>query len=171
MKTARKHTVVSNKSLLAKILLTLVRYGKTQLLLVVLITAISWVVLALLGVRFALLLAVLTGALAVVPFFGMLVSTFIVSLVAIFDGAMFLPNVSPIFEGIVLLVVYGLFNFVIDYFLSPYLTGKITNIHPIILIVSVMLGTMLFGLLGAVFVVPALLVVKTVLEYYRKKGR
>lgn len=161
--------VVSNKSLLAEIFLTLIRFGKTQLLLVILITAISWVVLTLLGVRFALLLAVLTGALAVVPIFGMPLSTLIVSLVAIFDGAIFLQNVSPIFEGIVLLVVYGLFNFVIDYFLSPYLTGKITNIHPIILIVSVMLGTMLFGLLGAVFVVPVLLVVKTTLDHVLKK--
>lgn len=171
MNPVRKHTVVPNKSLLSEILFTLVRYGKSQLLLVILITAISWAVLSLLGVRFALLLAVMTGALAVVPFFGMPLTTLIVSLVAIFDGTIFLQNVSPIFEGVVLFVVYGLLNIVIDYVLSPYLTGKITNIHPIILIISVIVATTLFGLLGAVFVVPGLLVVKTILDHYRKKGR
>jgi len=170
MNQVRAHTIVSKKNLLKDILHTIVRYGKTQLLLAILITIVIWIVLSLLGIRFALFLAVLSGALGVVPVIGMAIASLIVGLVAIVDGARFLPNVSVVFEGLVIFVLYGLLNFVIDYFLSPYLTGKITNIHPIILIVSVMVSTMLFGLPGAILVTPILLVIKTILDQYQKKG-
>lgn len=155
-------------SLSQKIAHVLVVYVKTQLVLMLTVAAASWVLLTLIGVQFPLLLAIMTGSLSVVPVLGMTVAGIIVSAVAIFDAIRFLPDASVLFEGVVLIIAYGLLNFVIDYFLSPYLVGQSSGVHPVMLLVFVMIGTFVFGLWGAFFTVPVVLVVKTIAAHYIK---
>ena len=56
----------------------LVTYAKTQLLLIAVVTLVSWMILSTLGVQFALLLALMTGAASVIPILGMLAAGIIV---------------------------------------------------------------------------------------------
>lgn len=168
MKQHKTHREISQNTVLDDILHTLVKYGKTQLLLVFLITVVTWIVLSLLGIRYSFLLAVLTGALSVVPVVGMLIASCIASLVAIVDGIRFLEHIPVFVEGLVVFAIYGLLNFSTDYFLSPYLIGSTTNIHPLMLLIGVIIATALFGLPGAILVTPILLVSKTILDHYRQ---
>lgn len=153
------------RTLTQKIVSVLAGYAKSQLLIMIAVTVVSWITLSMLQVRYALLLAVVTGALSAVPVLGMLTSAVIAGLVAIFDGARFL-NGPAFFEGIALLLVYVILNFLIDTFLSPYLIGKISNIHPFILFLSVLAGSAVFGISGAVFAVPFMLIAGTVITHY-----
>jgi len=158
----------SRASLTQKITRVLTAYIKTQLVLMLMVTAASWILLVLIGVQFPLLLAIMTGSLSVVPVLGMTVAGIIVSAVAVFDGIRFLPDLSVLLEGVVVVVAYGLLNFVIDYFLSPYLVSKSSGVHPVMLLVFVIIGTFVFGVWGAFFTVPVILVVKTVTSHYLK---
>lgn len=168
MKKVTKHKALTKSQTLSqKIVHALILYTKTQLLLAILISTASWILLSLLGVRFALLLAILTGVLSVIPVFGNAISAIAVALVATFDGARFLPNLPEILEGVSVLIIYGVLNISIDYFLSPYLTGKLTKVHPLLLLLAVIAGTIFFGIPGALFAVPVVLVVKTVLNHYK----
>ncbi len=167
MKKPRKHV---KKSLSQKIMDVLVTYAKTQLLLIAVVTLVSLMILSKLGVQFALLLALMTGAASVIPILGMLTAGIIVSLVAIFDASRFLPAIPGVFEGLVILVIYALMNAAIDYFLSPYLIGKSTKVNPLLLLVLVLIGTSVFGMWGALLTIPATLVVKTVGEHYGESG-
>ncbi len=163
----RKKKIESRKqSLPKKIVSVLALYVKTQLVLMLTVAVVSWVVLRLIGVQFPLLLALMTGSLSVVPILGMTVAGFIVSSVAIFDSIRFLPHVSVLLEGLVMVAVYALLNFAIDYFLSPYLIGKSSGIPPVVLLVFVLLGTFVFGAWGAFLTVPVILVVKTITKHY-----
>lgn len=152
------------KNLSQKIAWVLWVYIKTQFLVVMIVTFVSWGILSLLGVEYPLLLGILTGAASIVPILGLVVTAIISALVAIFDGMRFLPTLPAILEGLVVLVLYGGLNIVVDYFLSPYLIGKSTKIHPMILLAAVLLGTFAFGFLGALFAIPILLVAKTIIE-------
>lgn len=154
------------KKLSQKILDVLVTYAKTQLLLISIITCITWFILSRVGVQFAFLLALITGAASVIPFVGMMTAGIIASAVAIFDGTRFLPNISVLFEGVAVLIIYGLLNVAIDYFLSPYLIGKSAGIHPFALLFFVLIGTFAFGAWGAFLTVPVILVLKTASEHY-----
>jgi len=167
MKKIKKIKVsISRNSLSKKIVDALASYVRTQLLLTALIAIISWVLLSLLNVRYALLLSIFTGALSAAPIFGMLISSVIVALVAIFDSTRFLPSVPKVVEGLAILFMFGLFNFLIDYFLSPYLIGKTTKINPFLLLIVVIIGTAAFGIIGALLAVPVMVVIKTIIDHY-----
>lgn len=152
-------------SLAHKIVKTLTGYATSQLILMSIVTGISWITLSLLHVRYAGLLACITGALSVIPVLGMLTAASIAGLVAIFDGSRFL-NGPAVTEGVVLLLGYVALNFLIDWFLSPYLIGKASNIHPVLLFLAVLAGSAVFGILGAALAVPSVLVIKTIVEHY-----
>lgn len=161
----KNHSTHLPENLSKKIVDTLVNYVKTQVLLIVLVTVSSWLLLTFLGIRYAPLLAFITGSLSIIPVLGITTAAIIVAIVAIFDGVRFLPNFPEFIEGIAVLTMYGLVNISIDYFLSPYLTGKITKIHPVLLLLAVIVGTAVFGILGALFAVPVVLVVKVIIDH------
>jgi len=168
MKKTRIHSQVTVGNKISDVLIT---YAKTQLLVMSVITVVTWVILSRVGVQFALLLALITGAVSVVPVVGMMTAAIIASAVAIFDSVRFLPDVSVLFEGIAVLIIYGLLNILTDYFLSPYLIGKSAGIHPVMLLVFVLIGTFIFGVWVALLTVPAILVLKTISELYHLSGK
>lgn len=151
--------------LLKKIVSVLVTYAKTQLLLIALVTVLTWILLSRLGVEYAALLSLITGSASVIPNVGILTAAIIASLFAVFDGTRFLPTMPAVFEGVIVLVSYGLVNLVVDYLLSPYLIGKSSHIHPVVLLVCVLIGTSVFGVAGAFLTIPVVLIVKTVVEH------
>lgn len=164
----KKRIKTKDVSLSEKITKALLSYIKTQLLLVVLVAVADWFVLSRIGVQFALLLALMTGSASVVPVLGLTVSAVIAALVAVLDSIRFLPNTSVIVEGIVVIVWYGVLNGIVDYVLSPYLIGKSLGIHPVLLLTLILIGTWSFGMMGALFTVPVVLVIKTIREHYRE---
>lgn len=162
---------LAQKSLSDQILAALSKYAKTQLILTVIIAGVSWVLLSYLNIRFALLLAIFTGAASIIPVLGITLAAITVAIIAMFDGVRFLPNSPPLVEGLLVLLMYGVLNIALDYFLSPYLTGKMVHIHPVLLLLGVIVGTVVFGVLGALLAVPVILVVKTVIDYYNNHSR
>jgi predicted PurR-regulated permease PerM len=66
----------------------------------------------------------------------------------------------------VVILLYGLLNFAIDYFISPYLVGKTSGVHPMVLLLFVLMGSFVFGIWGALLTVPAILIIKTISTHY-----
>lgn len=147
----------------------LISYAKTQLVLMTIVTLLTWFVLSRIGVQFSFLLSLMTGSASVVPVLGLTVSAVIAALVTMVDSIRFLPGTSVIVEGIVVVIWYGVLNVIVDYILAPYLIGRSTGIHPVILLTLVLLGTWSFGLPGALLTVPMVLVARAVLEYHRDR--
>lgn len=163
-----KRTVIVKKSLGEKIIEILQAYIKTQLIVVALVSIVSWILLSLLHIPYAWLLAFFTGALSVIPVLGMITAAIITSFVSVFDGVRFLPNLPEIFEGVTVLILFGLLNFGIDFFLAPFIVGKYTKIHPLLLVLFIVVGTVTFGFFGALLAVPAFLVAKTVFDHLQE---
>lgn len=167
---ANKKFVPETKiSLERKITRALTVYLKTQFLLMTIVAMLTWIALTLIGVQLPILLALITGALSVVPVLGILVSAIIASLVAMFDNIRFLPDLPVIAEAVAVIVLYGVLNSVTDYFLSPLIVGKSTGMHPVLLLVAVLAGTVLFGIRGTLLTMPVLLVTKVAIEHYREQ--
>ncbi len=154
------------KTLSRKLETVIISYAKTQLVLMLVVALASWAILSFVGVQFSLLLGVMTGSLSVVPVLGMTVAGVIVATVAIFDGIRFLPAVSVLWEGIAVILLYGLLNFAIDYFVSPCLVGKTSGVHPMVLLFFVLIGSFVFGIWGALLTVPVILIIKTISAHY-----
>lgn len=153
--------------LVDEIKIVLINYLKTQFVLMLIVTALVFWALSLLGVKYAVILAFGTGALSVVPFFGMTIASIIAGLVAIFDQVVFLPNMPSYVEGLVILLIFFILNKFVDLLLMPLFLGKTNKINPVILILVVFLGTAIFGIVGAFLAIPALLIIRTTWKHLR----
>lgn len=113
----------------------------------VLLGLVSWAVMALLGVKFAGLLAVLVGLLNYIPYAGSFFGVVIPVAVAL--GQFGEP-------GAVVWLLVGLTTaqVVIGNFLDPYLMGSSLNLSPFAILVSLAVWTQLWGVAGAVLAVP-----------------
>lgn len=132
----------------------------------IIVGVVTWGILALLNVRFAITLGVVTGVLSSIPVVGMLIATIAATLVAIFDNMSMWQNSSQWLEGLIVLAVLFIFNKFVDLLIAPIFLGKTNKVNPIVLILVVFIGTVFFGVWGAILSVPAFLVVKTTIEHY-----
>lgn len=107
---------------------------------------LSWVVMSIAGVPFAAPLAVTVAVLNFIPIIGSAIAAVIVALVAL--------TVSP---GVCLAwVVYFLvYQQVENNLLQPAVYRRTLNLHPLLVIAAVLIGSSQMGLIGALVAIPA----------------
>lgn len=139
-------------------------YLRGQLFMIFLMSLVLFIALSILGVRFSLILAIFSGVAEIVPIVGPIVATSIAAIVALFGGTANF-GLTPIQGAAVVIVIYTVARQLQDYFIIPYIMGKITKLHPFIILFSVIAGEHLFGALGLVLGVPIAAVLRILLEY------
>jgi predicted PurR-regulated permease PerM len=113
----------------------------------VLLGGVCWAILALLGVQFAGLLAVLIGMLNYIPYAGSFFGVVI-------PVAMALGQFGDPGAVVGLLVALTAAQLVIGNLLDPYLMGSSLNLSPFAILVSLAVWSQLWGVAGAFLAVP-----------------
>lgn len=127
-----------------------------QLLLIVLVGFLTYIGLSLLGVKYAVLLGVLAGALELIPLFGPIIAAIPAVLIAYTTG-----------DYTFALIVAGLYVFIQQFenqILYPYVVRKVVGVPALIVIVALIIGAQLAGFLGIILSVP---VAATLMEVYK----
>jgi predicted PurR-regulated permease PerM len=141
--------------------LTLARYLRRQLFLVCLVSFVTFLGLELLfNLRYALAIAVVTGFLEVIPFFGPVVAGSIAALVALSQGGSQLM--------IEVIVFYVVLRQIEDQLVSPVVLGRAVELHPLVVIFAVLAGGALFGVIGTLAAIPVAAAIKVALSYWPK---
>jgi len=128
---------------------------RVQVLTGVIAGVFTWVLLQALGNPFALATALLAGLLTIIPFAGPVLGIIPPVVITFFQD----PTQGIIVFVIILIMQQILFNIVV-----PKLLGNALKLHPIIVILSFIVGYKLFGPLGAVFGVPVLGILVVILH-------
>lgn len=138
---------------------TMSSFFRVQLIFGLISGVVTFIVLLLFGIDFAPSTAVIAGLLTIVPVIGTvlaLIPPFLVSFVS--D-----PSKSLFILAILLVAQQLIYNI-----LGPKLIGGAFKIHPIIVLISLLVGLKVAGLIGAVFAIPvvsiATVVGKEILE-------
>ncbi len=139
-------------------------YLRGQVFLVFFVSAVLFIFLTILGVRFSLILAVFSGFAEIVPIIGPIVAVTVAALVAFFGGTASF-GLSPIQLAITIIIVYTVVRQVQDYFVTPHVMGRITQLHPLIILFAVIAGGHTAGIIGLILAVPVAGVVKIIFEY------
>ncbi len=136
-------------------------FMRGQLLVALSVSLMTSAGLLLVGVPNALILGLICGICNMIPFVGPLIGAVPVALVAISLGwKMMLVAV------LVVLVVQQLDNTLI----TPKIIGDSLRIHPAYVIVAIITGSGLFGVVGLLLAMPALIVAKEVIVFaFRKR--
>lgn len=120
-------------------------YVRGQILVSVCVALVLGTGLTLLHVKYSLILGLIAGLMNIVPFVGSIITCVFSIVVA--------SNQSPMLG----LATFGLFAFeqwLESNFIVPHLLGKNVDLHPLIVLFSLLIGGTLFGLPGAVIAVP-----------------
>lgn len=132
-----------------------------QLIMMTIMGTMLSIGLFILGHNFPVATGTIAGLLDIVPVIGPLITAIIIIISSLAK--------SPIL-AIWSIILYVSIQWTSDTFIRPYIIGKFANIHPLVLIFSLLCGGILFGLSG-VLLAPLLAIIVLVLaqELYIKK--
>jgi len=56
-----------------------------------------------------------------------------------------------------------------DVVFQPFILGGAVNVHPLVVVIAIIAGSLIMGLWGMVFAIPTVVVVKTAVETFFKE--
>jgi predicted PurR-regulated permease PerM len=107
---------------------------------------LAWLMLTILGVPYALPLAVVVFLLDLVPLVGATLGAIIVGVVTLFSD-------FPV-DTIVWVIFSVIYQQVENTVIQPRIQARAVAVHPFVVLVSVLFGSTLFGVLGALLAIP-----------------
>jgi len=122
----------------------------------IILAAMNWVGLMVIGVQYALLLAVLGALMNLVPYVGMIVATFITVLVAF--------ALQDVNAALWVFALYCVVQFIDNHFLVPLVVGSRVELNAFWSIVVVIAGGMLWGIPGMFLSIPIIAILKVIFD-------
>ncbi|MEJ5223981.1 MAG: AI-2E family transporter [Anaerolineales bacterium] len=139
-----------------------------QLILFATSTVIYSIVLSLLGVRYAIGLAILAGLARFLPYIGPAITWMVYALVAFFQPYHMLGT-TPFIYMLIVLVISWIIDGILDNIVSPRIMANALKVHPAAVLVAAIIALDLLGILGVIIAAPILATSKLIGEYVIRK--
>lgn len=121
------------------------RWFLGQLASMAIIGLLFTIALSLIGIPFALLLGILSGFLAFIPFVGPLLSVILPILLALAS--------DPI-KALWVLLAYAGIQFVEGNIVQPVVMSRAVSLHPVVVVFALLIMSTLFGFIGLLLAIP-----------------
>ncbi len=138
------------------------RWLQGQLLLAVIVGLIVYVGLLLMGVQFALMLALVSAVFEIIPFFGPVLAAI---------PAIVIASVQSPVSGLLVVVLYVLVQQLENHVLYPIVMRKMTGVAPMVVILALLVGGRVAGLTGLILAIPSVVVILEILGDREQKKR
>ena len=132
-------------------------YARGKAVEVLIVGVTTLIVFAVLGQRYAILLAVLVGLSVIVPYIGAVLVTIPVAVIAFFQWGW-----SDQFAYVML--AYGIIQFLDGNVLVPLVFSEAVSLHPLAIILAVLFFGGLWGVWGVFFAIPLATLVNALIE-------
>lgn len=158
MKVAERRETVSD--IIRRISVSINTYFTVKTSMSVLTGILSYVVLMLYGIDFAILWAFLIFLFNYIPYIGSLIATLLPSLFAIFQFSAFLPFIW-------IFVSVEAIQILVGNYIEPKVMGKTLNLSPLVVILSLSFWGALWGIVGMILSVPIMSVIVIVMAHFQ----
>jgi len=136
-------------------------WARGQLILMVSVGVATYIGLLVIGVPFALPLAILAGVFEIIPYLGPLISA-IPSVIIGF-------GISPV-TGVGVAAMIFLIQQLENHILVPKIMGKSIGVSPLVILISLAVGARLAGLAGVIISIPVVIVLQVLAELLFSEG-
>lgn len=109
------------------------------------------------GIQYAFLLGIIGGVLNIIPFAGPFIAVIPVifsSMLQYGDLRMFVP----------ILIINVIVQQLDELFIQPKVYGKILHMHPLVIILSILIGNELLGILGMILAIPMYTIISVTIK-------
>ena len=129
--------------------------------------------LILLGIPWGIAVAigVVSGLLNAIPFLGI-----VIALVISVGYALIAENIRPLIPGlnpndlaVYVLILVVLVHILDDFVFQPFVLGSAVNVHPLVVVIAIISGSLIMGLWGMLFAIPTVVVVNTAVATFFKE--
>ena len=141
---------------------SLSRYVAGLFVVIVVQGIVSTVALSLIGIPYPFVLGAWVSATAILPFIGAWLGAIPAVAIAAF--------ISPTKAVLVILAYIGIQQLEGNV-LTPRIQGQALRVHPILVFLAVIIGVEVGGIMGAIFAVPALAVLRVLTDFLRRRLR
>lgn len=117
-----------------------------QVVLGLIVGILVYIVLTIVGMPYALMLAVLAGLLEIIPVFGPIIASVPAILLAF--------SYKGVGTGLLIIVLYFVIHQLESQVFYPLVVKKVVGISPILVIIALVVGAKLAGVVGALIAVP-----------------
>lgn len=132
------------------------KYITGLLIQVVIVSILSSLMLTILGVKYAILLGVLTGLLNVIPYIGVLISLIISMFIAFATG----EPITCLYVAIGYIAVHAIDGNLV----LPFVVGSKVKINALFSFIGILVGEHLWGISGMFLCIPAMAIFKIIFE-------
>jgi predicted PurR-regulated permease PerM len=145
-------------------------YLRGQLLLMLIVAvafSIAWTVI---GIPGALALGIIAGFLTLIPDVGPFLAAMLAVGVALLEGSnwAWMPA-STLVVALIALIVYLILMAIKNFYVRPVIMGRSVHMHEALVLISILLATVLWGIMGALLIVPVLASLAIIFDYVRRR--
>lgn len=131
-------------------------YIRGQLLVSLFIGLMSYLLFSFLKIEYPMILAIILGITNIIPYFGPILGMIPVVLLT-------LTHSTKLVFAVIIAIIF--IQMIENNFISPYILGKSTNLHPVTIIFILLFGGKIFGILGMILAVPFFTIVREIVGY------
>lgn len=143
-------------------------YLRGQVIVILLVMMAYTVLLLILGVRFALGIAIMAGLARFVPYVGPLTTAVVTFLVALFQGHNYF-GLLPYQYAILVVILSFVLDQIFDNLISPRLLGEALGVNPAAVLIAAIVAANLIGIIGLVLAAPVLATLRLLTRYVTRK--
>ena len=114
----------------------------------------------------AIAIGIVCGLVTTIPMLGTVIALVICLGYALIaeDLVPLIPGLDPDNLPLYVVILVGITHVLDDVLFQPFVLGSAVNIHPLVVVAAIIGGSLIWGLWGMLFAIPAVVVVKTVVE-------
>lgn len=145
-------------------------YLRGQLLLMLIVAVaftIAWMVI---GIPGALVLGIIAGFFTLIPDVGPFLAAMLAVGVALLEGSnwSWMPA-SGLAVALITLAVYLILMVIKNFYVRPVVMGRSVHMNEALVLISILLATVLWGIMGALLIVPVLASLAVIFDYVRRR--
>jgi predicted PurR-regulated permease PerM len=111
-------------------------------------------------------IGLISGLANAIPFLGT-----VIGLVVGLGYALIAENITPLIPGLnpadlslYVLALVGIAHVLDNVVYQPFVLGSAVNLHPLVVVIAILSGSLLMGVWGMLFAIPTVVVLKTAVE-------
>lgn len=138
----------------------------SQFLDAIIVGILTSIAMAILGIKYAVLLGFMIGLFNLIPYIGAIIAIVIATIITLLTGG--------ISQAIWMLVVVTILQQIDANIINPKIVGDSLEISPLLVILAVTVGGAYFGIIGMFLAVPIIAILKVLIEdfiEYREKNK
>lgn len=148
--------------LTSSINISLSKFIRGRLLMSLYVGVSVTILLLIMGIEFAVVIGLITGLFDIVPYLGPFVG---------FLPAVFFAFISKPIKAVWVSVIFVLIQWTENNILAPKIIGENLDMHPMIILLSIIVGGGIFGVFGMIISVPLVSITRTLFIFIMSKKR